>query len=185
MPVTIDASAPPRKATVAKASDSGSGSAMSRKAKERADGLAGIGQLTYAALLFAKQPADAGAINKFFPPVAIEVARLGDTNPKIGDALDKLNEIGPYAGLITAITPLIAQLLVNHDRVPATAVASLGVVSKATIEAEVQAEILKAEMHAMKTAMEAREQAAEMRKEYAALADSMMDHVEDAIGAEA
>jgi hypothetical protein len=183
MPVTIDATAPPRKATVAKAADSGSGPAMSRKAKERAEGLAGIGQLVYAGLLFARQPADAGAINKFFPPVTVEVAKLADSNDKIAEVLDKLNEIGPYAGLITAVTPLIMQLLVNHDRVPATAVASLGVVSKTTLEAEVEAEIMRAEMHAMKMQMEVQQQREEMRKEYEAFADSIKDNVEDSVGA--
>jgi hypothetical protein len=105
-------------------------------------------------------------MNRHFPAVAVEVAKLGDSNQKIGDALDKLTEIGPYAGLITAATPLIAQLLVNHDRIPVTSVASLGVVSKSTLESEVQTEILQAEMHAMQTAMEAQEQAEIVRKEW-------------------
>jgi hypothetical protein len=145
---------------------------MTRKATERAEGLAGIGQLVYAALLFARQPADAGAMNRHFPAVAVEVAKLGDSNDKIGDALDKLNEIGPYAGLITAVTPLIAQLLVNHDRIPVASVASLGVVSRVTLESEVQAEVLRAEMQAMQMAMEAEEEAERMREEYDRLASS-------------
>lgn len=166
MPVTIEAPSPPRKATAAKASASPGKSTMTRKATERAEGLAGIGQLVYAALLFARQPADAGAMDRHFPAVAVEVAKLGDSNQKIGDALDKLNEIGPYAGLITAVTPLIAQILVNHDRIPVTSVASLGVVSKSTLESEVQTQILQAEMHAMQVAMEAQEQAERIRAEW-------------------
>lgn len=166
MPVTIEDKAPPRKATATKTSSSPGKSTMTRKATERAEGLTGIGQLVYAALLFARQPADAGAMNRHFPAVAVEVAKLGDSNQKIGDALDKLTEIGPYAGLITAATPLIAQLLVNHDRIPVTSVASLGVVSKSTLESEVQTEILQAEMHAMQMAMEAQEQAEIVRKEW-------------------
>lgn len=168
MPVTIEqGGAPPRKAARESSATTVSGNtAMSRKARERAEGLTGIGQLVYAGLLFAKQPADAGAVNKFWPAIAIETAKIADTNEKVAETLDKLNEVGPYSGLIMAVTPLIAQLLVNHNRVPAESVASLGVVSKSTLESEVQAEIMKAEMHAMQVELEIAEQRKAMQEEY-------------------
>lgn len=165
MPVTI-AAAPPPKARNARTSSAAEPGKLSKKATERAEGLNGIGQLMSAGLLFARQHADAGAIHRFWPTISTEAAKLGDDNPKLGEFLDSLTAVGPFAGLIAAVLPLGFQILVNHNRMDVTAVANMGVVSAETLKATVQADIMRMEMQAMQMQMEMERERAEMLREY-------------------
>jgi hypothetical protein len=161
VPVTVSAPPPASKKATASTANT-----MTRKARERAEGLAGIGQLLTAGLLFARQPADAIAVSKFWPPIAEEAARLADDNPKAGEFLDQLTAVGPYAGIIGAVMPLAMQILVNHDRIKVESVSQLGVVSKATMQAEAELAIMKAEMAAMQEQMETQAERQKMMAEY-------------------
>lgn len=176
MPVTVAAAPPPKKTTTA--ATKSTTPVLSKKTKERADGLQGIGQLLSAGLLFARQHADAGAVYKFWPDVAVESAKIADDNPKFGEFLDSLTAVGPYAGLITAALPLVMQVMVNHDKMDVTNVANLGCVSKETLRAQVQKEIMAAEMQAMREKIEMEEQRAAIVREYNAMVEQLRDDLE-------
>jgi len=172
MPVTVAASPPPRKSAASKVTATGA-PVLSKKTKERAAGLDGIGQLLSAGLLFARQHADAGAVYKFWPNVAVESAKIAEDNPKFGEFLDSLTVVGPYAGLIAAALPLVMQVMVNHDKMDVTNVANLGCVSKETLRAQVQKEIMAAEMEAMREKIEMEEQRAVIIREYNAMQEQL------------
>ena len=175
MPVTVSASPPPKKTAATKPSAT---PGLSKKTKERAEGLQGIGQLLSAGLLFARQHADAGAVYKFWPDVAVESAKIADDNAKFGEFLDSLTAVGPYAGLITAALPLVMQVMVNHDKMDVTNVANLGCVSKETLKANVQTQIMAAEMAAMRENMEMEQERARLAEEYRTFAESVRESVE-------
>src|SRR6516164_1380644 len=174
MPVTVAAAPPPKKTITAAKSPV----AIPKKTKERADGLAGIGQLLSAGLLFARQHADAGAVYKFWHDISLESAKIAEDNAKFGEFLDSLTAVGPYAGLITAALPLVMQVMVNHDKMEVTSVANLGCVSKETMRAQVQKEIMAAEMQAMREKMEMAEQHAATVREYNAMAELLKEELD-------
>jgi hypothetical protein len=82
--------------------------------------------------------ADAGAIAVHGEKFALEIAKIGDTQEKFGDLLDKLTNLGPYAGLITVAVPFAAQILANHNIIPVP-LAMAGVVPPAMLEAQIKA----------------------------------------------
>src|SRR6266581_4605350 len=133
MPVTVNTAAPPVKKTATSAK---AATGISRKTQENAQNVNDLGQFASMGLMLLKQPADAGAVKRHFPRIAFEIARLAETNAKVQEFIDSLNSVSPYAGIIAAATPLVMQILVNHDRLAAEAVAELGVVTKKTLISE-------------------------------------------------
>lgn len=124
--------------------------AVSKKTKERAEGLIGIAQLASFGCIIKGQYADAGAIAKHGPNLALEAAKLGESNDQVGKALDTLNATGPYAGLIAVGLPLVLQLLANHGKIKPEAVAGAGVVSPASLEAETKTSMMKQQAEALR-----------------------------------
>lgn len=166
MAVEISATAPP--ATHSRPSSAGSNpSVLSRKTKQRAQDLTELGQLPAAGLVIFKQYADAGAVTKYWPSLSIEVAKLAEDNEKIADAIDKINEMGPYAALIAVLLPFGMQIAANHDKVPV--VVQLGVVPKSVLEAQVKSDLLKQEIEARRALAEMEEQARQAQAEFAKL----------------
>jgi hypothetical protein len=91
------------------------------RSKARTDyraGIEGLGQMAAFAISF-KAPADAAAVAYHTPPIAKAVADLANEKPEVAAVLDRLLSAGPYAALLTAVTPLVIQLLVNHKVAPA------------------------------------------------------------------
>lgn len=160
MPVEIKATAPspsanPRQSAAVKP-------ALARKTKERAQNLQELGTLASTGLIMARQYADAGAVARYFPAISTEVARLAEDNEKIGEALDTLGQVGPYAALIAAVMPLVLQIAVNHDKAPV--VPQLGVVSKSVLETQVKMEIRQMEISLQQQMAEMEREAAEFEK---------------------
>lgn len=124
--------------------------------KDRREGAEGIFSLATMVSLMRGHYADAGAFSKHGPPIAREAMLLGKKNEQVGKALDLLGQAGPYAGIIFATIPLVAQLAVNHGRLEATKVAGLqGVTSPAALEADVKKELAEMELQALQAQREA------------------------------
>src|SRR5260370_23749011 len=74
---------------------------------QRKDAVDGIFQLVGLGCIITGQFADAGAITMHSPPISEEMSELAEKNAKIANALDTLLEVGPYAGLVAAVMPLV------------------------------------------------------------------------------
>lgn len=146
---------------------------MSAKAKERTEGLLGWMQLASLPLMFAGRHADVGALALHGPPLCAEVAKLGDDNAKIGEAIDRFTALGPYAGVLSAAIPLLVQIGINHGRVAAEAGAQFGAVSKATLEAQVRAKMAAGEAQAKMMVLAAEREAQEAERAYQDFRDSV------------
>lgn len=114
-----------------KKSKSSSGSTRPKKTKNGTDyteGIAGLLSLPATALYVAgtagKEPnlaliADANAIAIATPKIAVAVSDLANERPEIAAVLDKILKVGPYGALLTAVVPMVAQILANHKVIPA------------------------------------------------------------------
>jgi hypothetical protein len=115
MPITMTQAPPPRSARAAQPVTS------SRQAKRdgRAEAVNGLFQLAQFGCVMTGQYADAAAVGIHGEKISGEVVKLANQNERIAKAVDYLNEVGPYAGLITAVMPFVLQILANHKRIPA------------------------------------------------------------------
>lgn len=91
------------------------------------EGITGISQLVSFGLSFSN-PADAQAVLTHTPAIAQALHDLAMAKPEFARILDKLMSAGPYGALITAVFPLIVQILINHDKLPDAVGAALGLV---------------------------------------------------------
>lgn len=140
----------------------------------REEGLLGIGQLGQAACVSIGSLADAGAVGRFFPPVAHEIAVLAETNPYAANMADVLLKVGPYAGLVTAILPLAFQIAVNHGMFNnGMGLQNFGVVPRETLEAQMRAELTQQMVEMQRAHAAALREAAEAEK---ALRDLMAEN---------
>ncbi len=71
---------------------------------------------------------DGAAIAVHTPAIADALNQLAMDEPRVAAVLDKVLSVGPYGAILGATLPLVAQILVNHKRVPLDAVAALGAV---------------------------------------------------------
>lgn len=53
------------------------------------------------------------------PNIAEAVNALAQEEPRVAAVLDKILQVGPYGALLGALVPLVAQIAVNHKRIPA------------------------------------------------------------------
>jgi hypothetical protein len=101
-------------------------------------------------LLILNQYADAGAVAVHAPNIARELANVAEDHEKIGDAIDKIIAVGPYAGLFMAVMPLGMQLAVNHGVIKnPEMLAGVGVVPKEVIEARGKAKLAEMQTEAL------------------------------------
>lgn len=162
--LTSPPQAPPRinKAAATRAATS------KAKTSEREDGVNGVFQLAGFGCIVAKQYADAGALGKYGPALAHEVALLSEKNEGVAKALDYLTEVGPYAGVITAAMPLVLQLLANHKVLDASKLGGAGVVPPDMLAAEVSRDMAKMQADAIRQAQQAELELAQIQQEQAA-----------------
>jgi len=69
--------------------------------------------------------ADAGAVSIHGPNISKEAAAISLKYEKIGNAIDALANVAPFANLFAAVMPLILQIGANHKMVPASAIPGL------------------------------------------------------------
>lgn len=136
------------------------------KADLRQDALSGVMQIAQLVTVGTGQFADAGAIGVFGPPMVDETVKLAENNTKVASKVDLLIEIGPYAGLVAAAIPFLAQIFVNHGLVKPEMFANAGVMPP-----DMLAEQMKMEM--MKRALDAQRQQMQMAAEMEAMRAEM------------
>lgn len=86
-----------------------------------------------------KAPLDALAVTHHAPPIAEALNDLAHEQPQVAAVLDRVLAVGPYTALFAAVTPLVLQILHNHDVLPEQVAAPMGVTPKRQIEAELAA----------------------------------------------
>lgn len=150
MPIdtSLMSAAPPRNSR-------GRATAAPRKtvADSRTEAVTGIFQLIGFGCVVTGNYADAAAIGMHSDGISGEIVKLGAQNEKIGKGIDYLNEVGPYAGLISVAMPLVLQLLANHGRLDATKVPGLS--RPEILEAKVKAQMAAQAAAEMRQAQEA------------------------------
>jgi hypothetical protein len=139
----------------------------------REEGLLGIGQLAQAGCVSMGQLADAGAVGRFFPPIAHEIAVLAETNTYAANMADVLLKVGPYAGLVTAMLPLVFQVAVNHGMFNnGMGLQNFNVVPKETLEAQMRAELTRQMLEMQQLHAEALREAAKAEEELRGLLEA-------------
>lgn len=131
----------------------------------RQEALNGILQLTQFGCLAFGDFADAGAIGVFGPPMANEVVKLAKENSKVASKVDLLIEVGPYAGLVAATIPFLAQLLVNHKVFKADQFGNAGVMPPEMLETQMRTQVLQRAAEAKREQMEAQEALRKLEEE--------------------
>lgn len=77
--------------------------------------LKGLGQLVALPLsLHRSTRLDALALAEFWPPIADALEDTAKEVPQLAVILERVAAAGPYGALITAVSPLVAQIAVNH-----------------------------------------------------------------------
>ena len=138
--------------------------------QKRSDAINGLWQIAGLGCVFMRQYSDAGAISMHGPIITKEVVDLADTNEQIAKSIDQLLQVGPYAGLVTAVLPLAMQILVNHKRIPVEKLpAESGIVDPEILEAQVKTEMLRMQLEALKAQREMEKEVEAMRAEYEAM----------------
>lgn len=154
---------PPTKATANKSAAVKKAEATKAEiTSARAQAVTELGQFAQLPLMITHQYADVGAIQLHWPNVSQEIAKLADSNEQVAKIIDPLMQVGPYAGLITAVMPFAVQILVNHGRVTAGAGGS---VSPTTLSSQVEASLAENELQALVIQRDAEAKAAQVRKE--------------------
>jgi hypothetical protein len=139
------------------------------KAELRQEALNGVLQVGQLACLSFGQFSDAGAIGMHGPRLVNEIVTLADNNSKVASKVDLLLEVGPYAGIVAAAIPFLAQLFVNHGIVKAETFANAGVVEPEQLDQQMKLTIMQrtldAQREQQRMEQEIREAMAEMNGE--------------------
>lgn len=98
--------------------------ARQKAATPYAEGINGIFQVAATGCIVLGQGkpayvADAVAISEHGPNIANALELLANERPEVAAVLDRVMQIGPYGVVIAAVVPLVAQILANHNLVPA------------------------------------------------------------------
>lgn len=131
----------------------------------RQEALDGVLQLTQFGCLAFGNFADAGAIGVFGPPMATEVVNLAKDNSKVAEKVDLLITVGPYAGLVAATIPFLAQLMVNHKVFKAEQFGNAGVMEPEMLETQMKTQVLHRAAEVRREQMEAQEKLARLEEE--------------------
>lgn len=136
------------------------------KADLRREALGGVAQIgQFACLAFGKF-ADAGAIGVHSPGLIDETVKLADNNSKIASKVDLLVEVGPYAGIVAAAIPFLAQIFVNHGLFKAEVFANAGVVEPESLSAQMKTQLMRQAMEAQQEQMRIQQEMEEMRSQF-------------------
>lgn len=128
------------------------------KAELRQEALNGVLQVGQLACLTFGQFSDAGAIGMHGPRLVNEVVSLAEQNSKVASKVDLLLEVGPYAGIVAAAIPFLAQLFVNHGIVKAESFANAGVVPPEQLDQEMKLTIMRRQMETARAQAEMEEE---------------------------
>lgn len=131
----------------------------------RQEALSGVLQLAQFGCLAFGNFSDAGAIGVFGPPIVTETVNLAKDNEKVAEKVDLLIKVGPYAGLVAATIPFLAQLMVNHKVFKAEQFGNAGVMEPEMLETQMKTEVLHRAATARREQMEAQEKLRKLEDE--------------------
>jgi hypothetical protein len=131
----------------------------------RQEALSGVLQLGQFGCLAFGNFADAGAIGVFGPPMVDETVKLAKDNSKVAHWVDLFVEVGPYAGLVAATIPFLAQLMVNHKMFKAEQFGNAGVMEPEMLETQMKTQVLHRAAEARRAQMEAQERLQRLEEE--------------------
>jgi hypothetical protein len=134
--------------------------------QDREDALNGIWAAAAAFCMMGNQWADAGAISTHGPNVSKEAAALSLKYEKVGNALDALANVSPFANLLGAVMPMVMQIAANHKMVPAQALTGIGVKDPGVLESQMRVE---AQRQAVMYEKMAAQEKADLEEELASL----------------
>lgn len=134
-------------------------------AEKRTEGLNGLGQLAQGLCLMMGQYADAATFGMHWSPIASEVARIADSNDTVAKPVDFLIEIGPYGALVQAAMPFVMQILANHKVIKVDAMLGSGVVAPEVLDAQMKAQVMRAQAAAMREQQMALAEAQQAQRE--------------------
>src|SRR5260370_1206115 len=134
----------------------------------REEALNGLLQLAQFGFLAFGDFADAGAIGMHGPPMVTEAVALAKVNSKVAKKVDLFVEVGPYAGIVAAAIPFVAQLLVNHKIFRAEQFANAALVTPATLESQMKTQVMQRAMAAFREQQRVEEEMRNMQEEMAA-----------------
>lgn len=134
----------------------------------RQEALEGLLQLGQFGCLAFGDFADAGAIGVFGPPMVTETVNLAKENSKVAEKVDLLLTVGPYAGLVAATIPFLAQLLVNRKVFKAEQFGNAGVMEPEHLEMQMKTQVLHRAAEMRRAQMEAQEKLDRLNEEMAA-----------------
>lgn len=106
--------------------------------QDREDAVNGMWTAATMFCMMGGQWADAGAISMHGPNISREAAALSMRYEKIGNALDALANVSPFANLLGATLPLIFQLAANHKMIPAAGIP--GIKDPGVLESQMRVE---------------------------------------------
>jgi hypothetical protein len=157
----IEFTAPPPKNTSNTAS-SPVRHATPKVTAEREEAVAQLGMFAQVPLIATKQLADAATIGIHWPKVSHELAVLAETQEPIANIIDPLMKVGPYAALIATLLPMAMQIAVNHGRLKP---GSMGTVPAVSLSSQIETEMAKQEIAALRLQQEAEAGARQARFE--------------------
>lgn len=131
----------------------------------RQEALNGVLQVGQLACLTFGQFSDAGAIGMHGPRLVSEIVTLADNNSKVASKVDLLIEVGPYAGIVAAAIPFLAQLFVNHGVVKAETFANTGVVEPDQLDKEMKLVIMQRSLETQRQQMQMEQELREAMNE--------------------
>jgi len=134
--------------------------------ERRAKGLMELAQLGQGILLLTGQYADAAAVGQHFQPIAVEGAKIADSNEPIAKGIDLIIEVGPYGAFVAALMPLALQIAANHRWIDPTKLMGQGIIPPEVLEAQMKANVAKMQSDAMKAQRQALNEARQAEKEF-------------------
>lgn len=134
--------------------------------ERRTQAVVDLCQLAYGGLAMAEQYADAGAIALHGFALSTELANLAEENKSVADAIDKLNQASPYAGLVMVCFRLGSQIAANHKLINAEKAMAVGGKDPATLAQETKAKVKTDAIREARAAREMEKEAAELSRLY-------------------
>lgn len=148
--LTTSVAAPPRSRAGSKATGTVKAQPATSTNATRKDIVEGTLNLFGMGALMFGQFADTKAITMHSPNIGQAAADMADKDEKVASAIDYLQNVGPWAALVSAVLPLGLQIAVNHKILPSGAFQGAGVVDPQVLDSQMRAEILKQQTAALK-----------------------------------
>lgn len=134
-------------------------------ARARVTGLQGLAQLAQATLLVVNQYADAATIGRYGPELSSELAKLADQYEVVAKPIDKLIQVGPFAGLIAVVVPMTMQIMANHKIISPGNMLGARIEPPEALETQMRMEVTKLQLEAARQQREAMEETRRLQAE--------------------